>query len=355
MTPPDFDRRELLVGSAAAAAALSLAPDLALAAEQPLTRIAFGSCAKQDKEQPIWNQVNAWKPELFIFLGDNIYADTEDMAVMRAKYDQLAAKPGFQQLRRQSKVVAIWDDHDYGKNDAGREYPKKQESKDIFLDFWGEPADSPRRKRPGNHMSYVFGPKGKRVQVILPDNRWWRSGLIGNTEVPKDHGPYLTNTDPNAVMLGREQWQWLTEQLRIPAEIRIFASSTQVLADAPGWETWALFQAEQQRLFDLIDFTGTTGLFCISGDTHYAELSKREDNVPYPMWDMTSSGLTETWAYVAPNKYRLGEGHDVQNFGRIEIDWSGSEPRIQLGVDGVDGKELITQTLHLSELKPKRG
>ncbi len=107
-------------------------------------RAAFGSCAHQDKEQPIWEQVLAYDPELFIFLDDNIYGDTTDMAVLQAKYDKLAAKPGFQKLRAKSRIVATWDDHDFGCNDAGREYPKKAESKDIFLRFWQEPQGSPR-------------------------------------------------------------------------------------------------------------------------------------------------------------------------------------------------------------------
>ena len=61
----------------------------ALAAEEPLSRISFGSCAKQDKPQPIWDAVVAGKPELFIFLGDNIYGDSADMNVLQAKYEQL--------------------------------------------------------------------------------------------------------------------------------------------------------------------------------------------------------------------------------------------------------------------------
>jgi alkaline phosphatase D len=224
----DVSRRTLLKGGMVAGS-LAAMPAEALAAapetDKPLTRIAFGSCAKQDKDQPIWDQVNGWSPELFVFLGDNIYADTDDMSVMKAKYAKLAGKPGFKELRRKTPCIAIWDDHDYGRNDAGREYPMKKESKDIFMEFWQEPADSERRTREGNQMAYIYGPPGKRVQVILPDNRWWRSGLMGMTETPKDRGPYLTNSDPDAVMLGWEQWQWLQEELEKPAEIRIFDAS----------------------------------------------------------------------------------------------------------------------------------
>jgi alkaline phosphatase D len=100
-------------------------------------RIAFGSCAKQDKPQPIWNAVLASDPDLFIFLGDNIYGDTRDMAVLRRKYAELAAQPGFVRLTERTPILATWDDHDYGENDAGVDYPFKDESRQIFCDFWG--------------------------------------------------------------------------------------------------------------------------------------------------------------------------------------------------------------------------
>src|SRR5262245_35208462 len=98
----------------------------AAAQEQPLSRIAFGSCAKQDKPQPIWDSIVAARPELFLFLGGNIYADTEDMQDMWRKYQLLAAQPGFKKLRETCPVLATWDDHDLGANDAGGEYPKKR-------------------------------------------------------------------------------------------------------------------------------------------------------------------------------------------------------------------------------------
>ena len=92
-------------------------------------------------------------------LGDNIYADTLDMDVMRAKYAKLAAMPGFQLLRKTCPILATWDDHDLGANDAGGDYPKKDESQKIFLDFFGDPDDSPRRHRPGVYDAKVSVPK----------------------------------------------------------------------------------------------------------------------------------------------------------------------------------------------------
>ena len=143
-----------------------------------LTRIGFGSCSDETKPQPIWDAILAKPFDLFMFLGDNIYADTRDMEVLRAKYAMLGKEPGFIQLRKTTPIVAVWDDHDFGENDAGGDYPFKEQSRQRFFEFWGEPADSPRRDRDGVYASYVFGPPGKRVQVILPDLRYNRTPLV---------------------------------------------------------------------------------------------------------------------------------------------------------------------------------
>ncbi len=332
-----------------------------------LTRIGFGSCAESGKPQPIWEPILARDFDLFIFLGDNVYADTRDMAVLREKYAQLAAQPGFARLRAGTPLVAIWDDHDFGEDDAGGEYPMKEESCRIFLDFWGEPTDSPRRDRNGVYASYLFGPPGKRVQVILPDLRYSRTPLVGvdlggadyetwvrarlakGLEVP---GPFARNPDPKATMLGERQWQWLERQLEVPADVRLFASSLQVLADFTGWEAWVNFARDHQRLIDLIRRKRANGVVFLSGDTHYAELSKLDVNVPYALWDLTSSGLTEEWAIPTPNANRASEVLSQANFGFIDIDWQGPSTRLVLGIVDAAGKTRMSWNLELASLAP---
>lgn len=351
---PPVDRRAVLAGAAASAALATFPARAQAQSEAALTRIAFGSCARQDKDQPIWDLVNGWNPDLFIFLGDNVYGDTEDMAVLRAKYGQLAAKPGFRELRRTTPLIATWDDHDYGVNDGGSEYPKKAESRDIFLDFWGVPQDHPRRSHAGIYGSYMFGPEGRRVQVILPDNRTFRSPLLGYSVEPEDKGQYIVNPDPAATMLGAEQWEWLEAELRKPADLRIFASSTQVLADAPGYEAWINYQADHQRLLDLIDFAEVERLVFISGDTHYAELSRLDTRTAYPLYDLTSSGLTEVWPVFGPNRNRVAQAPLQPNYGRLTIDWSAPSPAVLMEVQLLDGTIAISRSVPFSELMQGR-
>ena len=364
-------RRETLAGAAAlGAGACVTMPELqAMADAHPasgktLSRIAFGSCAKQSKDQPIWNAVNAAEPDLFIFLGDNIYADTRDPKVMADKYAMLAAKPGFQKLRANTPICAIWDDHDYGEDDAGADYPMKDESRRQFCDFWGESPQSLRRTRDGIYAAHLFGPSGQRVQVILPDLRWNRTpirklDLGGKTYAVWENeqrkagapvpGPYERNPALDASMLGEPQWAWLEQQLRQPADVRVLASSLQVLADFAGWEGWINYARDHQRLFAAIRETNANGLVCISGDTHYAELSMLDLNTPYPIWDLTSSGLTEVWPVLPPNALRVGDALRENNFGLIDIDWSKRELNLQ--ACDAKGEIRISRRVPLDTLK----
>jgi len=343
-------------------------PDPHVALDRTLTRIGFGSCAEGGKEQTIWEAVLAAKPELFLFLGDNIYGDTRDMAVLRARYAQLARQPGFAKLRDTTPIAATWDDHDFGEDDAGADYPQKEASRQVFFDFWGEPADSPRRARDGVYASYVFGPPGKRVQVILLDLRYNRTPLVKpepgvrnyrswawarykkGLEVP---GPYARNPDPKATMLGERQWQWLERQLETPAEVRLIGSSVQVLADFPAWEGWSLFAHDQQRLIELIRRKRANGVVFLSGDMHYAELSKLDVNVPYTLWDLTSSGLTEVYPAATPNANRASDVIHEPNFGLIEIDWQGTETTVTLSVVDQRGTRRIEKRLPLADLSTR--
>ena len=332
------------------AVALSALPAKAQDPQTPLTRIAFGSCAQQGRPQPIWDAVLAQKPELFIFLGDNIYADTTDPAVMRRKYAQLAAQPGFAKLRQRCRILATWDDHDYGQNDAGAEYPMKKLSRQLFLDFWQIPADAPRRQHEGVYDATVIGPAGRRVQVILLDTRWFRSPLKkGPRENPADGhpGPYLPNDDPQATMLGEAQWKWLEAQLRKPAELRLLCSSIQVIPNEHRYEKWGNLPRERRRLFELIRRTGARAVLILSGDRHMAELSRLPaEVVGYPLYELTSSALNQRTRWTNEiNRYRIGCVYREPNFGLLRIDWDSGV--VTLEIRGEDGTLRIRHRVRL--------
>lgn len=309
---------------------------------------------------PIVDSINKEHPDLFVFLGDNVYGDTEDMAVLAAKYKKLGTKPGFRKLRKQSELIAIWDDHDFGQNDAGKEYPEKEASRKIMLDFWREPKESARRQRSdGIYTSYFYGDGENTVHVILPDLRWNRDALneVGVFEnmtkrLPKDMGPYSPSESPNASMLGETQWQWLEKELLRPAKIKIIASSLQLIADFTGWESWSNFPADRNRLFAFIRKNRVNGVMIISGDTHWGEISKYTQQMDYPIWEVTSSGLTEEWKAVSPNKHRIGEFTHSVNYGVLNIDWQSTDPKIIFGLKDEKGQFVMRQDFSLSSISP---
>jgi len=362
----DVTRRDV-VQAGAAMGALAVAPSAFAAsgpaAGEPVKRVAFGSCAHQDKDQPIWDAILAAKPDLFVFLGDNIYGDTRDPAVMKAKYAQLAAKPGFQRLRESVPILSVWDDHDYGENDIGVEYPMKEASRKIFCDFWGEAAESVRRTRPdGVYQSYALGPPGKRLQIILTDLRWNRTPLLSVSKSWSRYtawalqrrvrglpipGPYRINPDPQATILGAAQWDWFDAQLQAPADVRLLGSSIQVLSQGTGWEAWENFAADQARLLASLERARIANLVCLSGDVHYGDLTRlTRANAP-PLWELTSSGLTQVMPVLPPNARRVGEAWRARNFGLVDIDWSSPGPLVTLQVCDEQGVVRISQPVTL--------
>ena len=336
------------------AIALAAAWSSYLAAQEaaPLTRIAFGSCAHQAKPQPIWDAVLGYRPELFIFAGDNVYGDVTSgaMSELRAAYAAAAAIEGYAEVRDTLPVLATWDDHDYGQNDAGADFAHKEAAQRLFLEFWQVRHDDPRRSRAGIYHAETFGPAGMRVQVVLLDTRSFRSPLrsTGQPGV-SGRGPYLPDPDPAKTMLGETQWAWLREQLMQPAELRLIVSSVQVLAEGHGWEGWGNLPRERARLLDLFDETAPGGVILLSGDRHVGALYQRHAEAPNGLYEITSSGINMTYAANRePGPLRLGAVYGAPNFGTIDVDWWAGE--VRLSVRGMNGAPVRQVTVPLAEL-----
>lgn len=324
-------------------------------AQTPLRHIVFGSCLDKT-EHPMLDRTLTLPMDLFLYLGDNIYGDTQDMAVMRAKYQALASSRFHRGLLESAPVLATWDDHDFGVNDGGADYPKKRESQKEFLDWLQVPADSPLRQREGVYDARVFGPADRAVQVILLDTRYFRSPL---KRVPKDQagvgGSAIPNDDPAATLLGEAQWRWLEEQLRQPARLRLIASSIQFAAEACGSESWANFPREQRRFIELIRQTGAEGVLFLSGDRHWCEFSTLTQDVPYPLHDLTASSMTQVHprGTPTPNAHRsLPKTFHRPNVGTLDIDWERADPELRLRILDEAGTVQIEKTLRLGELRP---
>lgn len=302
-------------------------------------RFAFGSCNDLQKPQLLWESIAARNPTAFVWLGDIVYADTQDMSRMRKLYDELKTFPAYAAFAAKTRVIGTWDDHDYGGDDLGKEYPMRTESQQALLDFLDEPLDSPRRKQAGVYTSEDFGADPYRVRVILLDTRYHRD-----------------RPGPAGDILGEEQWAWLRGQLEgSTAAVHILASSIQVVADQHGFEKWGNFPGARTKLLALLDELSPRNLIVISGDRHFAELSQLERGPgKAPLFDLTSSSMSRPWSKAPQeqNRYRVGSVVWDVNFGVIEIDWAAAEPVMHLQVHSRSDAVGIDQVVKLEKVTP---
>jgi alkaline phosphatase D len=338
----------------AVAALLAVSVTVAGAAPAPsvdvvIERIAVGSCLNQTKPAPILSTVAKAKPNLVVLMGDNVYHDGTPAGLHDA-YATLGTHPDFVKLLEAAPLLlAVWDDHDYGDDDAGAENPHKVEAKRELLAFFGTALDAERRDRDGVYVARTFGPPGRRVQVILLDTRWFKSAPTVSLT-----GKRTPNEDPAATMLGEAQWTWLAETLRQPADVRVLVSSTQVIPTEHRWEKWSDFPRERARLLRTIGESGASGVVLVSGDRHRGELSMLEDPaVGYPLWELTSSSLNVPIPGSEANRFRRGKVVEVANVGFLEIEWGAPEPRVVLSLRDPAGRVQLEEAVPLASLRAR--
>lgn len=277
-----------------------------------LIKIAFGSCNKHNLPQPMWQEIDKNEIDVFIWAGDNIYGDTRNMNILAEKYEIQKNLPEYAQFREKNNIIGTWDDHDYGGNDAGKEFAEKKISRNLALDFLDVEESAEVRNREGMYQSYSMG--NGLVQIIILDTRYFRDSLykVKETILPNFEGD----------ILGSEQWTWLEKKLKEGStyKLNIIVSSIQVLPEEHPYEKWSNFPSAGERLFRTIQESNLKEIIFISGDRHMAEISKKiTDNEAY--YEVTSSGLTHVWKDMPDekNKYRQGEVVKELNFGLITL------------------------------------
>ena len=314
-----------------------------------LTRVAFGSCNDVHRDQPLWEPLVASQPGLFIWTGDIVYADRiqllsygavqlyvplpqlRDPTALRDAYAFQRLHPGYARLLKRTPVIGVYDDHDFGKNNGGAEYPHKKATGRLLLDFLNVPANSPRRTRAGVYGTYVFGPAGQRVRVILLDPRFHRGH-------PGAQSP----------VLGEAQEAWLQKTLaESDADVHLLVSGFQVLPQDHPYETWAKFPAARRRLFSVLGRTRPKGLLIITGDRHQAEYSELRLPSGFTLREITSSGLTHVYDHRGPepNRHRRGALIRKLNFGLLTLDWQRRVLHVE--VHGVGGAKYLSQAVPL--------
>lgn len=297
--------------------------------------IAFGSCNKVSLPNVLWDDIANANPDVWIWGGDNIYADTDDMKKLARMYKAQNSVVGYKKLKASTPIIGTWDDHDYGLNDGGVEFEAKKESQQEFLNFMGVAKNSPRRTREGVYASHDYAGALGTVKVIVLDTRYFRTGLTPDTETKK-------RTKPNAygegTVLGVGQWSWLENELNeSKADFNIIVSSIQVLSNEHGFECWGNFPHEVDRLKQTIVASKAKGVLILSGDRHISEISMTAvEGLGYPLIDFTSSGLTHAYRSFKgeTNPFRVGKVVSTESYGTLSLNFKTKTVQLQMLGDG---------------------
>ena len=271
-------------------------------------KIGLGSCNNQNYPTPAWNALEDENLDAFFFLGDNVYGDipSGELDYLKESYELFSSV--MPTWLKETELLVIWDDHDFGLNDGGASYKYRSQSQKLFNDFWNIPQADERRSREGIYFSTSKLITNKKVLIIGLDTRYFRSDLI------KKGDTYQANTAPTSTILGREQWNWLKDQLSQPHDVLILATSIQLLATNHRFEKWANFPHERAKLISMLEKLDSTVLI-VSGDRHRGGIYKRGNLI-----EITASSLNRGLPpYPETDELLLGETHTVHNYGLIEF------------------------------------
>ena len=326
-----------------------------------ITKVLLGSCLDEERgPSAALMSLPAENADLFLMVGDNVYGDRDgraytnndaDLGELKESFADLAAREDFQTVRQSVPMMVSWDDHDFGANDAGKEFPFRGLAERVHEVFWGL-EDEDVGQWPGTYYARTFGPEGQRTQVIMLDTRFFRSGLTPTDDWgAKGKERYLPAASGSMQdMLGAAQWTWLENQLQQPADIRLIASSIQVMPTTHGWEAWSTMPDERQRLFDLIDKTDATGVVFLSGDRHTAFIYEEADVLPYEAHELTASSLNVSFRNESDelDERQVGAGFAPENYGSVEIDWDAKT--VMLKIKDNTGSTVRENLLEFSDI-----
>ena len=295
---------------------------------RPLQKIAFGSCNRQDRNQAHWRYINNQNPDLWLWLGDNIYADWASPEQRVAAFNTVKNLDEYQRLRRCTEILGIWDDHDYGADNVGAEYVGKEQSQQIFCDFLDVPWNHPTRHRPGIYRSDIFGTAGEQTEVIALDTRYFKRRR-------RDGG-----------LLGRQQWDWLEQTLASSsADLLIIMSAIHVTSKISGLglEGWNSYPGERRRLYELLAECNRP-VVLLSGDRHWAEVSSVKLPGGLPIHEVMSSGLTHALYVSLPNADRAAPVIGDNNYGILEIDWQeAGQPIVKVAIQHANSNNRLLE------------
>ncbi|MGV3523653.1 MAG: alkaline phosphatase D family protein [Candidatus Sericytochromatia bacterium] len=320
--------------------------------EPPDFTVALGSCVflngpddppggSNGGDYGIFKAISAQRPELMLWLGDNVYlrhADFYAASAIRARYAQLRDLPELQTLLHSSAHYAIWDDHDYGEDNSDRSYSLREDSLQIFQDWWANPSYG-QPQTPG-----VFGTfHWADVSFFLTDNRYHRA-------------PNRLK-DPHKAFFGPAQLQWLKDSLSASnATFKLVVIGNQVLNTRSPSENMYSYTSEYRDFLNWLDQSGIEGVILISGDRHHSELLKVNRPGNYPLYEWTVSPLTSKAYSPFPEEQELpervsGSLFSERNFGLLSVSGPRQKRQLHLKLHDAQGTLRWEYRLQADALK----
>lgn len=282
-----------------------------------------------------------------VWLGDNWYTREVDFNTpwglnYRASHDR--ATPVLQKFMASMPQYSIWDDHDYGPDDAGKSYMLKDESRNIFKNYSLNPAYGEEGKGIYSVLSY------SDVDVFLTDDRFFRS---------EDAMPDSIDGKPNTAKtyFGKMQMEWLKNALVYSkATFKVIATGSQVLNPYSSVECMKAYSAEYYELMNFLAAQKINGVLFITGDRHHSEVIKQERQGLYPLYDITTSpftaGVSKVRGIELNNPDRIkGTLVEEQNFAKISISGKKNERTFKVEFIGIKGDKLGEWSVNENELK----
>jgi alkaline phosphatase D len=278
-----------------------------------------------------------------LWLGDNVYLRRHeyfDAAAMARRYRAQRAHPPLQRLLTATTHLAIWDDHDYGPNNADAGYVLKDETLRLFRLYWANPSYG-LPQAPGTFGRASVGD----VDLVLLDDRYHRSP------------PHMAE-GPDKSMWGAAQFAWLRATLRdLRGSVRLLANGSQFWNAASRFEGLYQYATEQRALADFLQTERVDRLLFLSGDRHFGELLRIERPLAYPLYEFTSSPLTSQ-PWEKPDARERGNPQVVpgtlagkRQFGLIRITGPGDDRRIAFEAYDQKGALLWRHELRANALR----
>ncbi|MDP6545455.1 MAG: alkaline phosphatase D family protein [Phycisphaerae bacterium] len=301
--------------------------------------VGFGGGARYNpKYEHIWDTIASFKPDAFLFLGDNIYSDVpKERNTQRLYYYRRQLRPEYRRMTASAAIYSIWDDHDFGKNDCeGGPDKFKPDWKlpvwKVFKENWNNPYYGGGAEQPGCWYDFAIGD----VDFFMTDGRYYRSWKDGT-------------------MLGPVQKKWLLAQLKASkATFKVIASGTlwTETADKGGKDSWWGVKEEREEILSLIDKEKIDGVILISADRHRTDVYQIKRPNGYTLYEFETSKLTNNHTHRTRKQalFSYNKGHF---FGMLNFDLTKSDPEMTFACVTIDKKTVYTLTLKKSQLTAK--